>query len=235
MLNKLISILKKLLIFIKLNNSGIKGFFVKLFNFQKYFIVWRSIRFSDSVNYRLKPEPWFTYPTIEYLNNIKLLDLNVFEYGSGNGTKYFLERGAKVTSVEDDKDWYDKISLNKHKNHNYLFSKNQKEYVERRELIDSEIIIIDGSFRNRCTKYIISLFKTEKIDPAMIIFDNSDWYPNSLEILDKTFKWQRVDFCGFGAVVPFTWVTSIYLNPNKVLKRVSKNLSSIGGVKHYLD
>ena len=69
----------------------------------------------------------------------------------------------------------------------------------------------------------------------MIIFDNSDWYPNSLEILDKTFKWQRVDFCGFGPVVPYTWVTSIYLNPNKVLKRVSKNLSSIGGVKHYLD
>lgn len=235
MLKKLISILKKLIIFIKLNYLGIKGFVTKLFYFQKYFVVWRSHRFSDSLNYKLKAEPWFTYPTIEYLNNLELIDLNIFEYGSGNGTKYFLNRGAKVTSIEDDKDWYNKISLNQNKNHSYLYGKNQKEYVERKELIDSEIIIIDGSFRNQCTRYLISLFEAKIIDPVMIIFDNSDWFPNSIEIIDKTFKWQRVDFCGFGSVVPFTWVTSIYLNPNKVLKRVSKNVNSIGGVKNCLD
>jgi hypothetical protein len=35
-----------------------------------------------------EPVPWFTYPTIEYLNHLDLSECSVFEYGMGYSTLY---------------------------------------------------------------------------------------------------------------------------------------------------
>lgn len=78
----------------------------------------------------MEPIPWYTYPTIDFLNNLDLRNVDIFEYGSGNSSIYFLNKGALVTSVEDDLDWFKKIKNNL-VGHNLIFEENQKEYISK--------------------------------------------------------------------------------------------------------
>ena len=53
------------------------------------------------------PLPWYTYPAIEYFNQLDVSGLNIFEYGSGNSSLYWAHKGANVWSVEHDPVWYE--------------------------------------------------------------------------------------------------------------------------------
>ena len=50
--------------------------------------------------------PWFTYPAIEYFNNIDFSDKSMLEYGSGNSTKYWSKKVKQIVSIEHDKNWF---------------------------------------------------------------------------------------------------------------------------------
>ena len=75
-------------------------------------------------------------------------------------------------------------------------------------------------------------FSQEVFNAYWIIIDNSYWCPEILRNIDEELSWQRVDFYGFGPINTYTWVTSIYLNPNKIINRKNYQLSSIGGIKN---
>jgi hypothetical protein len=55
------------------------------------------------------PIPWYTYPAIEFFNQINVIDLKIFEYGCGYSTIYWNVRGAKVWSVDHDQLWFNEI------------------------------------------------------------------------------------------------------------------------------
>ena len=46
--------------------------------------------------------PWLTYSSITFLETLKLIQMNVLEFGGGSSTFWFSERAASVTTVEDD-------------------------------------------------------------------------------------------------------------------------------------
>jgi hypothetical protein len=73
---------------------------------------WSTIRSWNSVDKFGNPIPWYTYPATEYLSHLDFSRLTVFEYGSGNSTLWWAKRAKSVFSVEDDKDWFEKISNN---------------------------------------------------------------------------------------------------------------------------
>jgi hypothetical protein len=73
------------------------------------------------------------------------------------------------------------------------------------------------------------MIEEKKLLPSMIIFDNSDWYPESILRIDKKTGWPRVDFCGFSPTNRFNGATSFYLNPNKLLPRISCGIKPIYG------
>jgi len=179
-----------------------------------------------SLNANNLPIPWYTYPAIEYLDNLDLKGKKIFEYGSGYSSLYYLRKGGVVTAIENNKDWYQKIK--KYNIQEYILAETSDHYVERQELNSADIIVIDGSYRKKCAEYIIRKLKNE-IDPYFIIFDNSDWYPETIKKLDSQTNWLRVDFCGFGPINAFTWVTSIYFNPKKKLPRIKKVIKSHAG------
>ena len=52
-----------------------------------------------------KPIPWMTYPMIHFLNERLRPKMHVFEYGSGQSTLYFTQKGLMVDSVENDPKW----------------------------------------------------------------------------------------------------------------------------------
>lgn len=200
------------------------------FIFAKKYGLFNTAKLRSCLNSKGLPIPWYTYPSLEYLENIDIKGVRVVEYGSGNSSLYYLRRGALVTSLEDDKEWFNRIKIKSNEHHSYIFADLESEYVYREEIFKAEIVVIDGSYRPECTNYLIESIKGKKAEPSMIIFDNSDWYPKSIKKLDCELGWPRADFCGFGPINAYTWVTSIYFNPKKILPRIDKHIASISGI-----
>jgi hypothetical protein len=196
-----------------------------------------SIKNWDCKDCEDQPIPWYTYPAVEYLKTFNLTGVKVLEYGSGNSSLFYLNEGASVTSIEDDKKWFEKISLmaDHFKNFGYIHEKESNSYVMREEADFAEIVVIDGSFRPECANHIVEKIQSSSSNPAMIIFDNSDWYPKTIGFMDGALGWHRSDFFGFGPINPYTWVTSIYLNPAKKIVRKAIPISSVNGVVNVRD
>ncbi|WP_170463983.1 hypothetical protein [Ruegeria arenilitoris] len=175
--------------------------------------------------------PWYTYPAIEYLDSFDLNGIRVLEYGSGNSSIFYLNAGAEVTSIENDKGWFDKISasLADKPYFTYFFEQDEAQYVERDEIQNADIVVIDGRYRNACARFMRKRLQQKRIDPVMIVFDNSDRHPDCIALLDEATGWNRCDFNGFGPINSYTWTTSVYLNPSRQLSRKNR-LAPIGGL-----
>jgi hypothetical protein len=194
-----------------------------------------SIKKNTCLDKNNEPIPWYTYPTIEYLKNLDFSEKNVFEYGSGNSSLWWKERCKKIISIESDKKWYDKIQNLKFINSNfdYRLKLDKKEYILQTEIVGSDIIIIDGLWRGECADFVIAQIDNNKINPSMLIFDNSDWFPKTIAKLNYRLKhWVQVDFSGFGPINNYTWTTSIFINSQAASKLIYKSgLTSIAGIK----
>ncbi|HWQ91638.1 MAG TPA: class I SAM-dependent methyltransferase [Clostridia bacterium] len=54
--------------------------------------------------------PWFSYAAIDFLKQFLRPDMTVCEYGSGGSTLFFAARVASVFSIEDNPDWFQRVS-----------------------------------------------------------------------------------------------------------------------------
>jgi len=151
----------------------------------------------------------------------------VFEYGSGNSTLWWSRRAGKLTSVEDDHVWYEKIKASfSTKNVTYCLEKDRKKYFSMAR-DDFDIFIVDGKYRRECLEHVV---KIARVGGVMLILDNADWYPKSVRFLQETLGWMQSDFHGFGPINNYTWTTSIFVNPAKHrLLRYRSALKSQGG------
>jgi|LauGreSBDMM110SN_4_FD.fasta_scaffold01436_4 hypothetical protein len=211
-----------------------RGWFVILANSRAIafeFNQYNSAKNFNCVDKFQRPIPYFTYPAVEYLDNHNLNGLKIFEYGSGSSTLYFLRKGALVTSIEHNKDWHFKVTkkANNSNSLNCILTEDKSSYINRAEILGADIVVIDGKYRTECTHYIIRMIEEKKLTFSMIIFDNSDWYPDSILKIDKKTGWPRADFCGFSPTNRFNGATSIHLNPNKLLPRVISGIKPIYG------
>jgi hypothetical protein len=53
------------------------------------------------------PSPWLVFDAIDYIKPRLFKGMNVFEYGSGGSTLFWLYHGANVVSIEHNPQWYD--------------------------------------------------------------------------------------------------------------------------------
>lgn len=196
----------------------------------------RSMRSWESIDANGEPIPWYTYPAIEYLEHLDFSELSVFEYGSGNSTLWWARRARHVSAVENDALWHAKIMSK------LVHARDGGKHIHYRLESESgayatslghqvDVVIIDGRFRKDCVKHILSSRGNSQI--AMIIFDNSDWYPDAVGLIREGLGWIEADFHGFGPINSYTWTTTIFANPEKwhVLK-YAKPLGSLGGIAH---
>src|SRR5262249_39630854 len=79
----------------------------RILNFQYGYL--RSVASETPLEHRLEPQPWYTYPAVEYLKQLDLRDKQVFEYGCGQSTLFFAQRAARVVSVEHDPEWFQTV------------------------------------------------------------------------------------------------------------------------------
>ncbi len=183
------------------------------------------------------PIPLYTYPAIEYLNSFDFTTKKIFEFGSGQSTLYWLEKGCEVFSVESSSCWIDKLSpaLKNFATHQYFFAKASNEYVEsilRFPDFYFDLIVIDGVFsRYLCAKNAINKIKKG----GLVILDNSDWYPNTARFLKENLDFIQVDFYGFRPSKPEAAVTSMFFSRefNWKTKSARQPNYAIGGkIKH---
>lgn len=74
----------------------------------RYFGQWKKSQFGNSSPV-IDRRPWMTFQSISVLEKEINNGNAVFEYGGGGSTLFFLDRGAIVTTVEHDKEWFEKL------------------------------------------------------------------------------------------------------------------------------
>lgn len=180
---------------------------------------------GESIDAQENPIPWFTYPAIDYINQIDLRDKNMLEWGSGNSSRYFADKVQQLYSVEHNKDWYKKILNLKLKNHTIQHAENNyvEEPVQFSTLFD--LILIDGIQRESCARMALKLLKSG----GLIILDNSDRHPDIAKLY-RANDFIEVDFHGLGPINDYTWTTSFFFDRSVNLRPIAlQPVIPIGG------
>lgn len=175
--------------------------------------------------------PWYTYPAIEYLNQLDFSNKIIFEYGSGYSTLFWANRCKKIISIEDNREWFDKLNDKMPDNVEYLFKENKSEYIRiiNNYLAKFDVIIIDGNHRYECAIEALNRLN----DTGFIILDNSDWKEKTSKLLRDS-NLIEVDMSGFGPINGYTWTTSFYFKRNVELipAHEQQPLHGIGSLPH---
>lgn len=176
---------------------------------------YKSIKDFDCIQNQ-KKIPWYTYPSIEYLDNIDFSSKSIFEYGSGNSSAFWSERSKDIVSIEHNKEWYEKVKKTIRSNQSLILTGDTDEYEgsikDQNKKFD--VIIIDGIRRSECARIVRKYFNDESNEGAMIILDNSDWYKDTSKYLRDELNLIEIDFHGFGPINNYTWTTSIFISRN---------------------
>lgn len=170
------------------------------------------------------PIPWYTYPSIEYLNQFDYSEKRVFEYGCGNSSLYWAKRAKEVISVDDNEDWHGKIFNSKPDNLSVILEKNWDLYAKSLEKYGKfDIIVIDGYVRDKCAEIAVKHLNKG----GFVILENSDRcpefeeYSKAAKIL-KMHDLLQVDFFGYGPLNEYTWCTSLFLSKDLNFKTKSE-------------
>jgi hypothetical protein len=171
---------------------------------------YKTARLWESLDRNNDPIPWFSYPAIEYIMQLDFSEKTVFEFGSGNSTRFWAGRCKKVVSVDDKREWYNKMKGKLPDNVEY-FLKGGQEYIKSISTFENvfDVIIIDGGHRYECAVEALSKLS----DDGFIILDNSDDEEKASKLL-RDADLIEVDMSGFGPIQRGTWTTSFYFRRN---------------------
>lgn len=71
----------------------------------KYFFRWKDSMAPGASSVR-DEQPWITFETIDYLKGYMTPESNVFEFGGGGSTLFFVKRAKQVVTAEHNKEWF---------------------------------------------------------------------------------------------------------------------------------
>jgi hypothetical protein len=184
------------------------------------------------INANNEPIPWITYPAIDFLDSIVRTDWKVFEWGSGNSTRWWANKVEQVCAVESNLDWFNEVKVSLPSNASLLNYSSEENYTQAINSFDNssfDAIVIDGDFRNQCARACITKLKPHGI----IIFDNTDgieFNDGVLAIQEQGFY--RMDFWGLIPSYIYKNCTSIFFRDLKVFESnrslPSQHTSSVG-------
>lgn len=173
---------------------------------------------EEPVDKKKQPIPWFTYPCIDFLSQRLNINLNVFEFGSGNSTLFFAKKVKSIYSVEHNTEWFNKIktSLPDNSKLTHVESNSSDQYIEPFKMGEEkfDIIIVDGIFRNECLIESINRLTEQGI----IILDDSernDYAKGISFLVNASFK--RIDFVGIAPGLLYSKTTTIFYKSDNCL------------------
>lgn len=165
----------------------------------------RSVRQRESVDAVGEPLPWYTYACLEWLKQLDLSALDVFEYGSGNSTRWWAARCRTLTSVEHDQAWHAHVAPLLPDGIRYLLESDPSGYIQSCKG-EYDIVIVDGVYRLDCAVHATGRLR----EGGVIILDNADWLRNTASRL-RDAGFLQVDFVGPGPINDYAWATSVMI------------------------
>jgi hypothetical protein len=170
---------------------------------------------KNAIDKNFNPIPWTTYPFIDFIQPRLNKKLDIFEYGSGNSTKYFSSRVNTVTSIEHNKEWYEQLIKTKSNNINLILSA-KKDYVKMIDQLDKlyHLIFVDGEDRVECIYNSVNRLTED----GVIVLDDSERkeYEPGIEFLIKN-GFKNLEFWGIAPLVLFKKCTSVFYKENNCL------------------
>jgi hypothetical protein len=155
-----------------------------------------------------QPVPWVARPVVDFLSQLDLSQLSIFEYGGGASTFYWDRRCAAVVTVESNEEWANRIIQGVGPRSRILYRPDQQAFAEA--ILESEdrydIILIDAApaFRPHCAEPALKRLSAR----GMIILDDAPFYPHAAESLRKA-GLIEVDVTGFSALEASLQTTSL--------------------------
>ncbi|WP_207460988.1 hypothetical protein [Azospirillum sp. SYSU D00513] len=176
-----------------------------------------------------RPIPWYTYPAIEYIENLDFSSCSILEWGCGNSTLFWAPRAKEVLSIESDETWATEIKKQAPNNSQIFVRHSEEEYIKNP--FDGKkynLIVIDGKYRSSCANSALEFLESG----GLIILDNSDRSPKTAKKL-REFGLLQVDMSGFGPINYYTWTTSFFFSGKFRIPRKNPDLppAPIGGLK----
>lgn len=173
---------------------------------------------KQAVDGKGKALPWVTYSFIDFIKERIAKTQHIFEYGSGSSTIFYAERAGKVTSVEHDKGWFDKVKGTSPANAEMIFCELHRdgEYARKAMLLDKkfDIIIVDGRDRVNCCKYSLEALSPD----GVIILDDSErevYQPARILLKENGFK--EISFSGISPGLFYEKATSVFYKASNCL------------------
>jgi hypothetical protein len=115
-----------------------------------------SLRSNQPVGAEGEPVPWMNYSVVQFLESRIPKDAILFEYGSGNSTKYWAKRVSKVVSLEYDETWFSRVNQGKPNNASIEFCAQDRDGAYCRHIAKSgahyDVVVVDGRDRVNCVK-----------------------------------------------------------------------------------
>ena len=177
----------------------------------------RSYHSKRSVDAAGNPLPWYTYPFIFFLGPRIKPDFEVFEYGSGNSTKWYASRVKQITAVEHEQAWVAIVEPDLPANASIRFRELGEAYVQAIGETGKQyqIIVVDGRKRVKCVEFSHSYLA----DDGVLILDNSDreYYDAAKDFMENL-GFRRLDFYGMGPIVSHEFCSTVFYRPGNCLE-----------------
>ena len=166
-------------------------------------IGWNQTRRIRSAVLHGIPIPWFTYASVQFIDQIIPTSAHVLEVGGGNSSLFWINRGNQLVTIETNQIWTNRITSSNR------FDRNHHEVItipmENQEAISNalgdrlfDVVISDGlGDRRELGTYLSTRVK----ENGILIWDNSDRGPDNdaIEGLRQD-GWKSLDFFGLGPI-----------------------------------
>jgi hypothetical protein len=175
-------------------------------------------------------EPWWNPRAIQHLKQNLPAEGLAFEWGSGGSTVWLSDNGLKVTAIESEQVWADKVRLRcpdadirfvpgtkrgDHRSEPQLRDRGRHFFDEYITAIDEfpaatfDVIIVDGVCRMECARRAIDKIKPDGI----IVLDDTNW--DFLRVVSRIFAgWDSLTLSGFKPKSGLgIWSTTFFWRP----------------------
>lgn len=147
--------------------------------------LYQSIRLKEPLDQLRNPRPWFTTMATEYLTALMQKGMRILEWGSGSSTMWFEQNGCRTLSIEHDPEWFELVRghVSEHTELR-LVDLSERYHRPVKNLLEFDIVVIDGRMRTECAKFVIENIKKGEYKPGFVlIFDDSERERYGAEIL----------------------------------------------------
>jgi hypothetical protein len=158
-----------------------------------------------------KEMPMLSIPFLDWFNSYIFKNYSFIEIGSGYSTEYFYSRVKNIISYETKIDFYNLLKNKIDSNIDYRFI-SMKDLMHGNfelEKIEKTIVFID----NDLNRYRSSLHLINKVNPDIVILDNSESLPQACNMI-YSLGYNEIPFWGIRPESPIEGCTSVFIKNN---------------------